>query len=419
MRILVVGGGGREHALVWKLGQSPKCEAIYCAPGNPGIGEIATLVPVEVTEHRELAVWASDHRIDLIVIGPDDPLAGGIVDVLHEAGLRVFGPTRRAAQIEWSKAWAKQFCADNDIPTAVSASFRKPADAHAYIDATPDALVVKADGLALGKGVFVCGDREEAHAAVDRLLVQENLGPAGAVVVIEEKLHGPEVSVTIVADGSTYRLLPFARDYKSAYDGDKGPNTGGMGAYSPLPDLTPDVKREIEFKIVGPAMRGLRHGNRPFVGFLFPGLMLTNSGVKVIEFNSRLGDPEAQTILPLLECDLAELLFDAASGDVSAHPVRLSMDDRASCCVIAASRGYPGSYPTGLPVLGLRESVDNTLVFHAGTRHLRDTIVTGGGRVLGVVGLGQNMNDARQRAYARLDKITFDGMHVRRDIAMQ
>lgn len=418
MRILVVGSGGREHALVWKLAQSPRCEAIYCAPGNPGIAESATLVPIEASDHSGMAAWASEHSIDLVVIGPDDPLANGIVDVMHEAGLRIFGPTRQAAQIEWSKAWAKQFCFENDIPTANSASFRDAASAHTYIDDTPDALVVKADGLALGKGVFVCGDHAEAHSAVDRLLVYGDLGPAGTEVVIEEKMRGPEVSVSIVADGSTYRMLPFARDHKAVYDGNKGPNTGGMGAYSPLLDLTPEIRREIEFKIVGPAMRGLRHGNRPFVGFLFPGLMLTDRGVKVIEFNSRLGDPEAQTILPLLDFDLAALLFDAASGDLSSHPVELPMRAGASCCVIAASGGYPGSYSTGLPIRGLRDAVENTLVFQAGTRISNEAAVTGGGRVLSVVGLGDSIADARQRAYTRLDKIHFDGIQFRRDIAM-
>jgi phosphoribosylamine--glycine ligase len=404
MRVLVVGGGGREHAYCWKIKQSPKCEALYCSPGNGGIGEIAELVPGD-----GVADWAAANRIDLAVIGPDNPLAEGIVDEMTARGVRAFGPTRAAAQIEWSKAWGKRLCRDWDIPTTAFAAFDDAADAHRYVDEQPGGVVVKADGLALGKGVTVCPTRAEAHAAIDAL----NGGPC----VIEELVVGREVSVTAVCDGTTYRMLPFSCDHKAIFDGNRGPNTGGMGTYSPPLWLTPELAREIELRVVAATVRAMAQIGRPFVGFLFPGVFVTDRGIKVFEFNARLGDPEAQVLLPRLDVDLLEMLDRAADGRLSELPVELPLAAAASCCVVAASPGYPGPYPTGLPIEGLDRVDEDVMVFHAGTKRANGGLATAGGRVLGVTALGDTVAGARAKAYANVERVRFEGIHYRRDIA--
>jgi phosphoribosylamine--glycine ligase len=404
MRVLVVGGGGREHALCWKIRQSPRCGKLYCAPGNGGIAQVAELV-----ESDRIADWAAEHAIDLAVIGPDNPLADGIVDELTARGVRAFGPTRAAAEIEWSKGWAKQLCRDWDIPTTEFATFADAAEAHDYVDRQAGGVVVKADGLALGKGVTVCPTAAEAHAALDAL--------AGQRVVVEELVVGREVSVTALCDGTTYRLLPFACDHKAVFDGNRGPNTGGMGTYSPPLWLTPELAREIELRVVAPTLRAMARIGRPFVGFLFPGVFVTERGIKVFEFNARLGDPEAQVLLPRLDVDLLDALDRAADGRLGDLPAELPIAAAASCCVVAAAPGYPGSYPRGLPIEGLDDVDADALVFHAGTARHGEGFATAGGRVLGVTALGDTVAEARARAYANVARVRFDGMHYRRDIA--
>lgn len=416
MRVLVVGGGGREHALCWKIRQSRLCSALYCAPGNAGIAAVAELVPIAAEAIDKIVEWTVGNAIDLIVVGPDDPLAAGLVDALAAHGRRAFGPTRLAAELESSKSWAKRFCRANDIPTARFEVFDRADDAHGYVDREPPGLAVKADGLARGKGVYVCPTRDEAHAAIEALMCQAVVGGAGARVVIEELLRGREVSASAICDGSTYRMLPFARDHKRALDGDRGPNTGGMGAISPPTWATDALMREVEMRVVGPAMRGMRQAGRRFVGFLYPGLMVTEDGVKVIEFNARLGDPEAQVLLPRLEHDLLELLDLAVDGRLAEAPAPLPISDDAACCVVLASGGYPGAVRTGEPIDGLDRLDPGTLAFHAGTTRLDGRLVTSGGRVLGITAVGSTLAEARAHAYANVDRIRFAGMHARRDI---
>ncbi|HEY3082890.1 MAG TPA: phosphoribosylamine--glycine ligase [Chloroflexota bacterium] len=421
-RVLVVGGGGREHALCWKLRQSPRCEALFCAPGNAGIAQIAEPVPIGAREIERLADWARAQRIDLAVIGPDDPLADGIVDALHSRGVRAFGPTRAAAEVESSKAWGKQLCREWDIPTGDFAVFDDRAAAHAYVEARAGNVVIKADGLAAGKGVSVCPTAEEAHAAIDRVMAERAFGAAGDRVVVEELLTGREVSVTAVCDGQTYRMLPFSCDHKAVFDGNRGPNTGGMGTYSPPDFVTPELAREIELRVIAPAVRGMARAGRPFVGFLYPGVFVTpghgrGPEIRVFEFNARLGDPEAQVLLPRLDLDLLDVLDRAVDGRLSELPVALPQAAPASCCVIVASAGYPGSHETGRPIAGLDRLDPEVLLFHAGTRRTERGFETAGGRVIGVTALGESVAAARARAYANVDRLHFEGMHYRRDIA--
>jgi phosphoribosylamine--glycine ligase len=361
-----------------------------------------------------LADWAAEQAVDLTVVGPDDPLADGIVDALQARGLRALGPTRAAAEIESSKSWAKAFMREHGIPTAAYQSFDNPDEADRYVEAAPAGLAVKADGLATGKGVILCPTRAEAHAAIDRLMRARAFGAAGARIVIEELLRGREVSAFALCDGTTYRLLPFACDHKAVFDGDRGPNTGGMGAYSPASWLTAEQEREIELCAIAPAVRGLAQAGRSFVGFLFAGLIVTERGLRVIEFNARLGDPEAQAILPRLDADLLELADLASRGRLAKAPARLPVSDQASCCVVMASAGYPGSYQTGRPISGLDGA--DALVFHAGTAREGDGWLTAGGRVLGVTALGADLAEARRAAYRAVERIGFEGAHYRRDV---
>lgn len=426
LRILIVGGGGREHALAWSLAREPHVQQVYVAPGNAGTAWAAdedrapaTCVPIGVDEVPALIEFAQQQHIDLTVIGPEAPLVGGLVDTMQAHGLRVFGPTMTASQLEGSKAFAKAIMHECGIPTAPYARFDDYAAATAYVahlHATQPAvpLVIKADGLASGKGVLICDDAATAHAALHRLMVTHDFGNAGDTVIIEERLTGPELSVLAFSDGKTVVALPPARDHKRALDGDHGPNTGGMGAYCPVPDLTPAMLADIEQRVLQPVIQAMAARGTPYVGVLYAGLMLTASGPQVLEFNCRFGDPEAQAILPLLD-NLLELLQACVDGTLATVTPRLQAG--ACATVVMASPGYPGSYPRGLPITGWEDVPPDVQVFQAGTaRNDAGQLVTSGGRVLAVSGRGDTLDAALARAYAGVTALHFEGAHYRRDI---
>ncbi len=416
MKILVLGSGGREHALVWKLRQSPRAPALFCAPGNGGIGQIATLAPIPLGEQERLVQFARDERIDLTVVGPDDALAAGIVDRFQAAGLRIFGPTRRAAQLEWSKVFAKDFMLRHGIPTARSASFSDSAEAQSYVRKMNTPLVVKADGLALGKGVIVAHTPEEAALAIREIMDERKFGDAGERLLIEEFLEGHECSIHALVDGRGCLLFPSAQDHKRALDGDAGPNTGGMGAFSPATKILPPIlTARVRAEVLDRFIAGVKADGIDYRGMLFPGLMITPRGPRVLEFNCRFGDPETQVLLPRLESDLVELLEATIDGRLAEVSARWKSE--TAVCVVMASGGYPGSYETGKPIGGLDAVPAGSLLFHAGTRVDSGRFVTAGGRVLGVTALAPDVATARLRAYAGVDAISFEGAHVRRDIA--
>ncbi|MGQ9497085.1 MAG: phosphoribosylamine--glycine ligase [Desulfotomaculales bacterium] len=417
MRILVVGGGGREHALVWKLAQSPRVKQIFAAPGNGGIGEVATCVDVQAEDVQGLLALARQEHIDLTVVGPEAPLAAGIVDTFRAAGLRIFGPTREAAAIEGSKVFAKRLMEKYGIPTARAAVFEDPEAARKYIREANTPCVVKADGLAAGKGVIVADDVETALDAVDIIMVRRAFGAAGARVLIEERLEGEEASILAFSDGE--RVLPLlpAQDHKRVFDGDAGPNTGGMGAYAPAPACTPEMVRDIEERILLPAVRALKNEGVPYVGVLYAGLMLTADGPKVLEFNVRFGDPEAQPLLVLLAGDLVDAMEAALDGELD--KIRLAWHPGAAVCVVMAAAGYPGPYKKGDPIVGLADVPPDVVVFHAGTARRNGELVTAGGRVLGVTARGADLAAAVDRAYDAVERIHFAGAHYRRDIGQK
>jgi len=414
MKVLVIGSGGREHALVWKLKQSPRVTQVFCAPGNGGIAQDATCVPIKITEHDALIAFARREGIALTVIGPDDALAAGIVDHFQAAGLRVFGPKQHAAQLESSKVFAKDFMLRHGIPCARSASFDDPIAAQMYAQKIGAPMVVKADGLALGKGVLICRSQRDAAFAIYDIMERRAFGEAGRRVVIEEFLEGEECSIHALVDGRSYLMFPGAQDHKRALDDDEGLNTGGMGTFSPPAHLlTPELEQKVRTDVLDRFVAGLAKDGIDFRGMLFPGLMITRDGLRVLEFNCRFGDPETQVLLTRLDSDLVDLLegtIDQRLAEVSAQ-----WKTDAAVCVVMASGGYPGKYPTGLPIAGL-DGV-NATVFHAGTRSENSRLVTAGGRVLGVTALGPTLAAARDRAYAAVGAIQFDGAHYRRDIA--
>lgn len=414
MKILVVGGGGREHAIVWKLAQSPLADEIYCAPGNAGIAELADCVNIAAEDVDTLLEFAEAEDIDLTVVGPEAPLARGIVDKFSAAGRKIFGPTQAAALIEGSKELAKQIMEKYDIPTAKYASFTDAAAAKAYIDEMGAPIVVKADGLAAGKGVVVAMTTEEAKAAADDMLSGNAFGDAGAKVVIEEYLDGEEVSVLAFTDG--YHVLPMvsAQDHKRAFDNDEGPNTGGMGAYSPAPVYTEALADEVLQRVLKPAVDGMRAEGRLYKGVLYAGLMLTKDGVKVLEFNARFGDPETQAVLYRLKSDLVEIMLAVIDGTLA--DVTLEWTKEPAVCVVVASGGYPGKYAKGQAISGLDEEVPGAYVFHAGTAFIGQQVIANGGRVLGVTARGANIREAIDTAYQMVDKIHYDGCFSRRDI---
>jgi phosphoribosylamine--glycine ligase len=416
MRILVVGSGGREHALAWKISQSPLVTALFAAPGNPGMARLATLVPLTVDDVAGLTAFARAEKIDLVVVGPEAPLVAGLVDRLTAAGIPAFGPTAAAAEIEGSKAFAKAVMVAAGIPTAAYATFTEKAPALAWAERLHGQVVVKADGLAAGKGVVVCGAMEEVEAALQEILVDRVHGAAGATVLLEERLTGPEASCICITDGKRVRMLPPAQDHKRIFDGDRGPNTGGMGAFCPTPKVTPEQLAEIQRTVMVPALRELAQRGRTFRGALYAGLMLTPKGPKVLEFNARLGDPETQPILLRVKSDLVPLLLASAQGDLGDVP--LELDSRASVGVVLAAEGYPGKVTTGDEITGAEgEFAADQQVFHAATR--RDAagrLVAAGGRVLTVCALGAGLDDAARRAYGAVARLSFRGMQFRKDI---
>jgi phosphoribosylamine---glycine ligase len=431
MKLLVIGSGGREHALVWKLTQSSRVTKMWCAPGNAGIaeerlaqnGSLVECVKIGAEDLPALAAFAKEQRADLTVVGPDNPLGLGIVDLFQREGLRIWGPNKRAAQFEASKAFSQRFMEKHGVPTARSGIFSDATEARKFAESLGGRCAVKADGLALGKGVLICRSVSEARTAIDEMLVGKKFGSAGATVVIQELLEGMEISLHGLCDGETVKLFPPSQDHKRALDGDQGLNTGGMGAYSPVPFLSTKELTEAGEKVLRPWLAGCHAEGIDFRGIIYPGIMLTKDGPKVLEFNARFGDPETQAYLTRLEGDLVELL--EASVDGTLAKIDLNWSDEASVCVVMASGGYPGEYASGKTISGLAEAakLPNTKVFHAGTQRLGEDaspypkFVTSGGRVLGVTAWAGTLQKARDAAYRAVEKIKFDGAHYRRDIA--
>ena len=425
MRILVVGSGGREHALVWKLAQSRHVTQMWCAPGNTGIAQEKTektqtaveCVDIGAEDLPKLLAFAQEKRVDLTVVGPDNPLALVIVDLVQRHSLRIWGPNRKAARFESSKVFSQQFMEKHGIPTARAETFSEAAGAKRFAGSLGGRCAVKADGLALGKGVLICSSQTEANKAIDEILVGKAFGAAGANIVIQEFLEGMEISLHAICDGTTARLFPTSQDHKRALAGDCGLNTGGMGTYSPTPFLTGPDQVEVGRKIIEPFLRGCAAEGIDFRGILYPGVMLTPSGPKVLEFNARFGDPETQVYLTRLENDLVELLDASANGTLG--KIELKWKTSASVCVVMASGGYPGGYAKGKVISGIEaaNALPQTKVFHAGTARAGEQIVTSGGRVLGVTALGNDLKAAQAAAYAAVDKIHFEGAQFRRDIA--
>ncbi|MDE3229928.1 MAG: phosphoribosylamine--glycine ligase [Chloroflexota bacterium] len=421
MRVLVIGSGAREHTLCWALSRSPRLSQLYCAPGNGGTAALAENVALDPLDFAACADWAERHAIDLTIIGPEDPLSGGIVDVFAARGLPVFGPTKAAARIEGSKVWAKALMERAGVPTAHAERFSDHGEATEWArrhaasgGAFP--IVVKADGLAGGKGVIIAHDVHEALAAVDALMLERTLGAAGASILIEEFMEGVELSLFALTDGERVAPLAPACDYKRAFDGDDGPNTGGMGAYSPPKFATPELLARIEREILRPTVAALAAEGAPFRGLLYAGLMITSAGPKVVEFNCRFGDPETQVVLPRLTTDLLTLCAAAAAGDLTSAPTP-EWSDEATCGVVVAAGGYPGAYQKGNPISGLDTLDDDILVFHAGTRRAENgALVTAGGRVLTVVARGATVLAARERVYANIGRVAFAGARWRSDI---
>ncbi|MCP4362317.1 MAG: phosphoribosylamine--glycine ligase [Chloroflexi bacterium] len=412
--ILVIGSGGREHALVWKLTQSPQVGQIYVAPGNAGTAESATNIPIASDNIPALTDFAKENGVDLTIVGPEAPLAAGIVDHFQMAGLPTFGPTQAAAQLEASKAFAKEFMCQQGIPTADYAIFDDFDTAVTYVEQKTGPMVVKASGLAAGKGVLMCADREEALAALRLTMQNQAFGDAGNAVVIEEWLQGPEVSLLAFSDGRTIIPMLPARDHKRAYDNDEGPNTGGMGVYAPPLDVDEALVAEIMCTVLEPAVQGMAEQGTPYVGVLYAGIMLTAEGPQALEFNCRFGDPETQVILPMLDGDLAEIMQACIEGRLL--PEMVKVKPGACATVVMAAPGYPGSYPKGLPISGLDDLLDGAFVFHAGTAQQNGRIVTSGGRVLAVSAVGNDLDTAVAHAYAGINCIHFDGAHYRTDI---
>lgn len=417
MQVLVIGGGGREHTLVWKLAQSKKVTKLYAAPGNPGMKDLAECVDLDIADLDGLADWAEKHAIDLTVVGPEAPLVAGIVDVFKARGLTIFGPSAKAAEIEGSKIFSKELMEKYGVPTAFFKVCDNLADARAFVEEKGAPIVIKADGLAAGKGVVVAMTRDEALAALDEMMGAHKFGSAGNRVVIEEFMEGEEASLLAFTDGKTIVPMLAAQDHKRVNDGDQGPNTGGMGAYCPAPVMTDALKEKNVKEVLRPIVDALAKEGRPYSGCLYAGLMIKGDSVKVVEFNARFGDPETQVVLPLLKSDLAEIMVACANGTLT--PDLVEWSDKAAVCVVMASGGYPASYKKGIPITGLKaaNAMDDVVVFHAGTREEDGKILTNGGRVLGVTAVADDIPSAQQKAYDAVDKIHFDGAHYRQDIA--
>ena len=416
MKVLVVGSGGREHAICWKISQSPKVDKIYCAPGNAGIAEVAECVDIKAMEFDKLVAFAKDNAIDLTVVGMDDPLVGGIVDVFEKEGLRVFGPRKNAAILEGSKAFSKDLMKKYNIPTAAYETFTSAADAKKYLETAKYPIVLKADGLALGKGVLICENKDVALAGVDELMLDKKFGSAGNTIVIEEFMTGREVSVLSFVDGNTIKIMSSAQDHKRAKDGDQGLNTGGMGNFSPSPFYTKEVDDFCKKYIYQATVDAMKAEGRPFKGVIFFGLMLTPDGPKVLEYNARFGDPEAQVVLPRMKNDIIEVMEACIDGTLD--QVDLQFEDNAAVCVVLASDGYPVKYEKGLEIRGLEnfEGKEGYYCFHAGTKLVDGKFVTNGGRVLGITAKGATLKEARANAYAAAEWVHFDNKYMRHDI---
>jgi phosphoribosylamine--glycine ligase len=416
MKILVVGSGGREHVLAWKIKQSPKVKEVFCAPGNGGISELATCVDIASDDVLALRDFAIKNKIDLTIVGPEAPLVKGIVDLFQKESLAIFGPTQKAAQLEGSKVFAKEFMKRHNIPTAAFQSFDSLDKAKAYLKNKKFPLVIKADGLAAGKGVVICQNIDEAHQALHQMMAEKIFKAAGEKVIIEDCLQGEEASILAISDGERYVVLDSSQDHKRIFDDDLGPNTGGMGAYSPAPVVTKDLMTSIVFNIIGPTIQGMRKEGMPFQGVLYAGVMVTKGGPKVLEYNVRLGDPETQAVLPRLKTDLVDLCLASSKGQLNSFS--LQWDPRSCTCVVMSARGYPGVYEKGKVISGLQDAakLKDTLVFHAGTKKQGQDIVTSGGRVLGVTSLGEGIEKAIENTYRAVEKISFDGCFFRRDI---
>lgn len=416
VKVMVVGGGGREHALIWKIAQSGKVSEIFCAPGNVGIAKLAQCVPIGAEDISALADFAEREKIDLTIVGPEAPLCAGIVDEFQQRGLRIFGPTKAAAEIEGSKVFCRELLAKWDIPSPKFAVFDNPNEAKAYIQSQKAPIVVKAEGLAAGKGSIVCMTLDEALKAVDRIMVKREFGDAGKRVVVEEFLEGREASVMVFTDGRTVKPMLPSRDHKRLLDNDQGPNTGGMGAYCPVPDIDAALYDQIVETIMKPTIAALAAEGRPYKGVLYGGLMLTKEGPKVLEFNCRFGDPETQAVLPLLDTDLVEIC--EAVIEERLHEIDLRWKDGACICVVMASAGYPGTYEKGKVISGIEEAEreEGVIVFHAGTAFKDGQLVTSGGRVLGVTAVGRDFTEAAEKVYRAVKKIHFEGAHYRSDI---
>jgi phosphoribosylamine--glycine ligase len=419
MKVLLIGSGGREHALAWRLADSPRVTALYAMPGNPGIQQVAELVAIDPMDFPAVERFVRDNRVELVVIGPEDPLAAGLSDRLRKMNVKVFGPSKEAARLEADKWFAKEMMRQQSIPTAEARVFTDPDQAEEYVRVRDEPLVIKATGLAKGKGVSVCYRASDAVEAIDRIMRQKTFGAAGGRVVIEEKLAGPECSILAFVDRRSIYVMETSQDHKPVDDGDTGPMTGGMGAYSPTPVVTDHLLGQIERDILVPIVDGLLREGIEYKGVLYAGLMLTHNGPKVLEFNCRFGDPETQPLMMRLKSDLLEVMLAVADGKLD--QVELKWDPRPALCVVATSRGYPGDYPTGLPITGLddADALPDVKVFHSGTARRDNEIVTAGGRVLGVTALGNTLADARRRVDDALNLIHFDGMHYRRDIGWQ
>lgn len=417
MKVLVLGGGGREHALTYVLSQSPLLTKLYCLPGNGGIAELAQIPEgISLNDFAEIKNFCLKEKIDLVIPGPEEPLVKGIRDYLEASGITVFGPDKWASQLEGSKAFAKEIMKVADVPTAKFKVFNSFDEARAFVQREGAPIVIKADGLCAGKGVFVCETLEEAMDALHKILVDKVFGEAGQKVVIEEKLSGEEASFIVITDGENFKALPTSQDHKRLLDHDEGPNTGGMGAYSPTPLIDNLLKEKIENKVIRPILEALKREGHPYRGFLYAGLMISEGEPYVLEFNCRLGDPEAQAILPRIEGDFLELIKATLEGRLAQFP--LKEKDKACVCVVMASKGYPGTYEKGKEIFGLDrvKTLQDVVVFHAGTKKVADKYYTNGGRVLGVTALGKDIPEAINRAYEAVSLIHFEGAHYRKDI---
>ena len=420
MKVIIVGSGGREHALAWKVAQSPKVTKLYCAPGNAGIASIGECVDIKAMNIPALVTFAKEKAIDLVIVGPEAPLTKGLADELRAAGIQTFGPSAAAAAIEGSKVFSKELMAKYNIPTAWFHIYDNPDDAKAFIEELSDgsmcSIVIKADGEALGKGVFVCSTKDEALQAVRAIMIDKAFGSAGDRLIIEERMEGQEASLMVITDGETVVPLTPVQDYKRIDDGDQGPNTGGMGCYTPVPVVTPEIYDQVLETIIKPTIQAMKSEGRPYTGVLYAGIMLTPQGPKTLEFNARLGDPETQVALPMLETDLIEVIEASLAGKLDS--LKIKCYNGCAVVVVLASGGYPGDYESGKPISGLEEAgyVEGVTVFHAGTKLQDGKVMTAGGRVLGVSAKGDSYAAAIDRAYTAVSKISFDGMYYRKDI---